>query len=296
MTGLSADNVRGSLFMLLAMAAFAIEDMFIKAAAEVISLGVVLALFGLGGMFIFMLMLWKKGGQVLRPEVVSGPILTRAVCEIVGRLCFALAITLTPLSSASAILQATPLVVVAGAALIFREHVSASRWIAIALGFCGVLMIIRPGLDSFNPASLFALLSTLGFAGRDLATRGASTSLSNAHLGVYGFFVLIPTGLVLHVVQAEAVNLQFEAMLFVVGAVAFGVIAYNALTIAMRTGDVSVVTPFRYTRLLFAFALGFAIFGEVPDVWTWIGAGVIVASGVYTLLVSRQSMRNKACV
>ncbi|WP_292950750.1 MULTISPECIES: DMT family transporter [unclassified Neptuniibacter] len=296
LTGSSADNLRGSTFMLLAMAAFAIEDMFIKAAAETISLGVVLALFGFGGMFVFMLMTWSKGEKVLRPEVVSGPILTRAACEIIGRLCFALAITLTPLSSASAILQATPLVVVVGAALIFREHVSTSRWIAIALGFCGVLMIIRPGLDSFNPASLFALLSTLGFAGRDLATRGASTSLSNAHLGVYGFFVLIPTGLVLHVVQAEAVDLQFKAMLSVLGAVAFGVIAYNALTIAMRTGDVSVVTPFRYTRLLFSFALGFVIFGEIPDIWTWIGAGVIVSSGVYTLLVSRQSMRKKAHV
>ena len=282
--------------MVLAMAAFAIEDMFIKAAAEVLSLGVVLALFGLGGMFVFMLLTWRKGQSVLRPEVVSGPIILRAICEVMGRLCFALAITLTPLSSASAILQATPLVVVLGAALIFREQVGLSRWLAILIGFCGVLMIVRPGVDSFDPASLFAVLSTLGFAGRDLATRGAPASLSNTHLGVYGFFVLIPTGVVLHLMNMTPINFQLDTSVLVLGAVIFGVVAYNALTIAMRTGDVSVVTPFRYTRLLFAFILGVAVFNETPDMWTLIGGAVVVLSGVYTLLSSRKRQDEKVLV
>ena len=282
--------------MVLAMAAFAIEDMFIKAAAEVLSLGVVLALFGLGGMFVFMLLTWRKGQSVLRPEVVSQPIVLRAICEVVGRLCFALAITLTPLSSASAILQATPLVVVLGAALIFREQVDLSRWLAILIGFCGVLMIVRPGVDSFDPASLFAVLSTLGFAGRDLATRGAPASLSNTHLGVYGFFVLIPTGVVLHLMNMTSINFQLDTSVLVLGAVIFGVVAYNALTIAMRTGDVSVVTPFRYTRLLFAFILGVAVFNETPDMWTLIGGAVVVLSGVYTLLSSRKRQDEKVLV
>lgn len=282
--------------MVLAMAAFAIEDMFIKAAAEVLSLGVVLALFGLGGMFVFMLLTWRKGQSVLRPEVVSRPIILRAICEVVGRLCFALAITLTPLSSASAILQATPLVVVLGAALIFREQVDLSRWLAILIGFCGVLMIVRPGVDSFDPASLFAVLSTLGFAGRDLATRGAPASLSNTHLGVYGFFVLIPTGVVLHLMNKTPINFQLDTSVLVLGAVIFGVVAYNALTIAMRTGDVSVVTPFRYTRLLFAFILGVVVFNETPDMWTLIGGAVVVLSGVYTLLSSRKRPDDKVLV
>ena len=294
--------------MVLAMAAFVIEDMFIKAAAEIIPLGTVLALFGLGGMIVFVLLTWRKGGAVLRPEVLSKPIVVRAFCEVVGRLCFALAITLTPLSSASAILQATPLVVVLGASLIFKERVGLSRWSAILVGFCGVLMIIRPGLDDFDPASLFAVLSTLGFAGRDLATRGASEQLSNTHLGVYGFFVLIPTGLILQLVQGPVLGgaiiegaiaegsiikvlmmlFEQEACLYVLGSVIFGVVAYNSLTIAMRTGEVSVVTPFRYTRLLFALLLGVVVFNETPDVWTLAGGAIVVLSGVYALLGSRQ--------
>lgn len=294
--------------MVLAMAAFAIEDMFIKAAAEIIPLGTVLALFGLGGMIVFVLLTWRKGESVLRPEVLSKPIVVRAFCEVVGRLCFALAITLTPLSSASAILQATPLVVVLGASLIFKERVGLSRWSAILVGFCGVLMIIRPGLDDFDPASLFAVLSTLGFAGRDLATRGASEQLSNTHLGVYGFFVLIPTGLILQLVQGPVFGgaiiertivegsiikvlmmlSEQEACLYVLGSVIFGVVAYNSLTIAMRTGEVSVVTPFRYTRLLFALLLGIVVFNETPDIWTLAGGAIVVLSGVYALIGSRQ--------
>lgn len=174
--------------MVAAMAAFSIEDMLIKSAAETTSIGLILALFGLGGMLIFILLTWRKGETVLHPAVLSTPILVRALCEIVGRFCFALAITLTPLSSASAILQATPLIAMLGAALLFGEQVGHKRWLAVLIGFMGVLMIIRPGLDGFEATSLFAVIATLGFAGRDLATRAASPVLSNMQLGVYGFF------------------------------------------------------------------------------------------------------------
>ncbi|NRA53034.1 MAG: DMT family transporter [Gammaproteobacteria bacterium] len=279
--------------MVLAMAAFAIEDMFIKAAANTAAIGLVLTIFGLGGMLIFIVLTWQRGEVVLHRAILSRPILLRASCEVLGRLTFALAITLTPLSSASALLQATPLVVVIGAALFFGEQVGLKRWLAIVAGFVGVLMIIRPGLDSFEAASLFALVSTLGFAGRDLATRAAPPVLSNMQLGVYGFFVLIPTGLVMLWYSGDTIELNTSASLQILGAVIFGVAAYYSLTIAMRTGEVSVVTPFRYTRLLFAMILGIAVFGEQPDEMTIIGSIVVVLSGGYTLVQSRRAMTLK---
>ncbi len=276
--------------MVAAMAAFSIEDMLIKSAAETTSIGLILALFGLGGMLIFILLTWLKGETMLHPAVLSTPILVRALCEIVGRFCFALAITLTPLSSASAILQATPLIAMLGAALLFGEQVGHKRWLAVLIGFMGVLMIIRPGLDGFEATSLFAVIATLGFAGRDLATRAASPVLSNMQLGVYGFFVLIPTGLAILIYQNEAIQFSATAAIQIIGAIVFGVMAYNALTIAMRTGDVSVVSPFRYTRLLFALALGIFIFGESPDLLTTLGSLLIVLSGGYTLVQAHKRM------
>lgn len=274
--------------MVASMAAFSVEDMFIKAAAETAPIGQVLALFGLGGMLVFIFLTWRKGGQVFHPAILSAPLLMRAVCEVIGRFCFALAITLTPLSSASAILQATPLIAMVGAALLFGEHIGVKRWLAVVVGFVGVLMIIRPGLAGFEVNSIFAVVATLGFAGRDLATRAAPSVLSNTQLGVYGFFVLIPTGLVIMAYQGESIQLNLMLAAQITGAIVFGVVAYNALTIAMRTGDVSVVSPFRYSRLLFALALGILIFGESPDLPTLLGSLLIVVSGGYTLIQTRR--------
>lgn len=273
--------------MVLAMAAFAVEDMFIKAAASKLPIGFILLIFGLGGMLIFMLLTWKRGEAVFHPAILSRPILVRAICEVIGRLCFALAITLTALSSASAILQATPLFVIVGAAFFFGERIGLQRWISIIIGFIGVLMIIRPGLASFEITSLFAVISVLGFAGRDLATRAAAPVLSNMQLGIYGFLVLIPTGLLMLLYSQEAIQLDVLASLQVFGATLFGVAAYYALTVAMRTGEVSVVSPFRYTRLLFALGLGIFVFAERPDLLTLLGSILIVLSGSYTLIQSR---------
>lgn len=288
------DNTRGSLFMILAMAAFAVEDMFIKAAASNMPTGLVLALFGLGGTLLFILLTKQRGEQIYHPAILSKPILLRAVSEISGRLFYTLAITLTPLSSAAAILQATPLVVVMGAALLFGERVGFKRWLAILVGFIGVLMIIRPGLEGFTPASIFAVIGTLGFAGRDLATRAAPPVLSNMQLGVYGFFVLVPTGFALLIYSGDTITFDAGSSLQILGSIIFGVIAYYALTIAMRTGEVAVVTPFRYTRLIFALVIGILAFGERPDLMTLLGGLLIVMSGGYTLLRNRRAIRSTA--
>ncbi|WP_413283731.1 DMT family transporter [Vibrio sp. MA40-2] len=287
-----SNNLKGSLFMMFSMVAFAIEDMFIKAAAKTVPIGVVLVFFGVGGTILFVLLTWKNKQKVFHPAILSRPILIRASCEIVGRLTFALAITLTALSSASAILQATPLVVAVGAALFFKEHVGIKRWMAIIVGFVGVLFIIRPSVDGFDVLSIFAVIATLGFAGRDLATRAAPMVLSNLQLGVYGFFVLIPAGLSIMLYQDDHFTINFSAGMQIASATVIGVIAYYSLTIAMRTGDVSVVSPFRYTRLVFAIIIGMTVFGETPDLMTIIGSMLIVLSGGY-FLIQHQDVANR---
>lgn len=282
------ENSRGSLFMTLSMAAFALEDVFVKSVSSTLPVGEILILFGLGGVSVFSFLTLRRDEAILHREILSRPMLIRVVCEVTGRLSFTLALALTPLSSTSAILQATPLVVVIGAAVFFSEHVGWRRWLAILAGFIGVLMILRPGLEGFEPASLFAVLGTLGFAGRDLATRAAPPVLSNMQLGVYGFFVMIPTGATMLLFTGGAVWPDPTSGFQILGAVVFGVIAYYSLTVAMRTGEVSVVTPFRYTRLVFALFLGLVFFTERPDFMTLLGSFIIVVSGVYSLLKSRQ--------
>ena len=282
---------RGSLWMVAAMAGFAVEDMFLKRAAATVPVGQILMIFGAGGMVAFALMVRQRGERVLHPAILTPAIGVRCVFEVAGRLFYTLAIALTPLSSASAILQATPLVVVSGAALIFGERVGWRRWLAILVGFAGVLIILRPGLEGFTPLSLLAVAGMLGFAGRDLATRAAPPVLSNLQLGVYGFAMMVPTGAVLLALSGGAVLPEPAALRDLAAATVIGVAAYYALTAAMRTGDVSVVTPFRYTRLVFALMLGVLVFAERPDAATLAGSAVIVASGLYTLIRSRRIAR-----
>jgi drug/metabolite transporter (DMT)-like permease len=276
------ENQRGALFMTASMAGFAVEDVFVKAAAATLPLGQVLLTIGLLGMLIFAAMAARAGEALLPPAFLSRPMLIRCGFEITGRLFYGLAITLTALSTTSAILQATPLVVVAGAALVFGERVSFQRWLAVLAGFAGVLIILRPGSD-FSALSLLAVIGLLGFAGRDLATRAAPKGLSNRQLGALGFAMLATAGVILLVVEGGTrVPDRHDLLLLGTGTV-FGMAGYHALTYAMRTGDVSAVTPFRYTRLIFAMVLAMLLFDERPDLATWIGAGLVVGSGIFAL-------------
>ncbi|MEI4261289.1 DMT family transporter [Roseovarius sp. D0-M9] len=277
-------NVLGSLWMIAAMAFFAVEDAAIKAASLSLPVGQILILFGLGGASVFAAVLVLRGKPLFQREVVSRPMRIRVCFEVMGRLFYVLALALTPLSSATVILQATPLVVVAGAALVFGERVGWRRWTAIGIGMAGVVVIIQPGTDSFSVLSILALIGMVGFAGRDLASRAAPAAISTAILGLYGFFAMALAGLIYAVWSGDAfVRPGAGAALALLGTIAAGTIAYACLMKAMRIGDVSAVTPFRYSRLLFGILLGVTLFGEEITLPMLIGSGLIVASGIFIL-------------
>ena len=284
---MTSQNTRGAALMAGAMVLFTGEDLFLRAAAQSMPVGQAMLLFGALGMGFFMLMARVQGGRILHPQMLSRPLVLRGIAEISGRAGYSVALALIPFAMVSSILQATPLLVVAGAALIFGERVRLSRWLAILAGFAGVLIILRPGLDGFTPAALFALIGMAGFAGRDLATRAAPAVLTTAQLGVAGFFNLIPAGLIVLAVQGAPVALTAMGLAMCLGAALFGVVAYSALTKAMRTGEVGVVTPFRYIRLPVSLLASALWLGEAPDLFVYLGSGLILLAGLYTLVTSR---------
>ena len=266
------------------MAGFAVEDMFLKAAAQSVSPAVVMVIFGAGGAAVFALLAGLRGERLFPSEARARPVLVRAGFEVTGRLFYTLAIALTPLSSASAILQATPIVVVVGAAIVFGERVGWRRWTAIAVGLVGVLVILRPGAEAFSAMSLLAVAGMLGFAGRDLATRAVPSGLGTFTLGVYGFLAIVVAGVLYGLISDPVLDPpDARAAAWLACAIVIGVAAYSALTLAMRTGEVSAVTPFRYTRLVFGVALGVLIFGEPLEAPMLFGSAIIVASGLYIL-------------
>jgi len=278
------ENLRGSLLMVAAMAAFALEDTLIKLMSDGLPMGQVVAMLGLGGMIVFGLWTRAQGQAILAPAVVSRPVLMRNLGEMIATSGFVSAIVLTTLSSASAILQATPLAVTLGAALFLGEQVGWRRWTAIVVGFAGVLLIIRPGLEGFTPASLFAVMGVAGLAIRDLSVRKVPASVTSSQLSVWGFATVLPTGLLMMAVMGTPPEIPaLPDMVRLAAAIFIGVFGYYAIVAATRTGDVAVVVPFRYSRLLFALLLGGLVFGERPDALMLIGAGLIVGAGLYTI-------------
>lgn len=288
----SARNLAGGLWMVLAMLAFALEDVFVKASASSLPLGQILILCGVGGAALFAAIAVLTGQRLFGPEVRSRVIRVRFGFEVTGRLCYGIAITLTPLSAATVILQATPLVVVAGAAVVFGEKVGWRRWSAIAVGLSGVLIILQPGGDSFSVLSIFAVIGMLGFAGRDLASRAAPQGIGTATLGFYGFVAVIAAGLLFALWQGAAfVMPDMKTGVFLVCAIVAGVGAYFALMKAMRTGEISAVAPFRYTRLIFGIGLGMLLFGESLTFAMIAGSALILVSGLFTLSRSNRARR-----
>jgi len=278
------ENLRGILFMILAMAGFAFEDLFIKTLSAHLPVSEIIIILGSTGSIIFLIIAKLQRAPIIHKDLLNRHVITRTVFELFGALFFVIAIALTPLSSASAILQITPLLVTIGAAVFFRENVGWRRWTAVLIGFIGVLLILRPGFGSFMPASIFALLGAMFLAGRDLATRAMEVKLPSVTIALYAFLAFGISGIFIMPFNSAMIALTSTDIMYFIGASVFGVIAYYSLVIASRIGEMSVISPFRYSRIVFAMLLSILVLKENPDSLTLIGATIIVVSGLYTFL------------
>lgn len=279
------ENIRGAILMVLSMLGFAIEDMLIKQMSGGVPLGQILMTLGAGGGLAFGIWAQLRGARVLGPDIWNPAVLARNGCEAVGTIGYTSAVVFSPLSTATAIAQAIPLLVTMGAALFLAEPVGWRRWSAILAGFAGVMLVVQPGGEGFVPASLFAVMGSVGLAGRDLAARRVPARVISVQLACYGFVTLVPTGLLLLAVTGDRAVIPDGADAGrLVAAMGIGVFAYYAITAASRLGDVSVIAPYRYARLIFGITIGMIAFGERPDGLALTGAAVIAASGLYTFV------------
>ncbi|OCW58165.1 DMT family transporter [Hoeflea olei] len=289
------DNMRGIMLMVLGMLGFAGEDMFIKlAAASGLPVGEILMILGFAGALMFTAYAVFKGTSVVSKGFFHPAVVIRNLTEMIGGVCFVTALSLIPLATATTILQATPLLVTMGAALVLGEAVGWRRWTAILVGFFGVVLVIRPGLDGFEPEVLWAVAGVIGLAIRDLASRKVPKTTTSLQLSAWGFFSVGVSGAALLAIEGGAVVPSLQETSYMAGALSVGVLAYWALTEATRIGEISVVTPFRYSRLVFSTIVGMLVFSEFPDVFTLTGAGIIIATGLYTIMRERKRRRDAA--
>lgn len=283
------DNLRGILFMIAAMIGFTFEDIFIKSMSQTMSVSQILIMLGIGAAIIFLTFSRIQGDRFFLPAAWTPIVICRAVFDGVAAVAFATSLSLIDISMVAAVFQALPLVITMGAALFLGETVGWRRWSAIIVGFLGVLMIIRPGLEGFEPAALWVLVSVIGVAGRDLITRRIDATVASGVVSAQAFFATAIAGVVLCVVNGQELRMPDAGeWKFVVLAMVFGVSGYYGIVIATRIAEASVVTPFRYSRLVFSMLGGMVVFAERPDMMTVLGATLIIATGLYTFLRERR--------
>lgn len=285
---MNTDNFRATALMVLAMALFAIEDVFIKGAAIRLPVGELLVIMGGSGAALFALWAALRGQRVVSRAVLRPLVLLRTLAEMGAALGFVASLKLIPLSLAAAILQITPLLVVGGAAVVLGERVGWRRWAAVIVGLAGVLLILRPGFEGFRPAALLALGAAASLALRDIASRRLPDDVPTLQVSFISYASGVPAGLVLLPFEGGWAVPDGGEIALLAGATLFGVTGYAAIVGATRIGEVSFVIPFRYSRLVFALILGAVIFGEHPDALTLTGAAIVVGSGLYAFWRERR--------
>lgn len=281
-------NTRGAFLMMGSMAAFTINDTFVKVAGGHVPLFQLIFLRGiLTSLLVFWLARHLGKLQYNLPRRDWGLIGLRAFAEVGATTFFLTALMNMPLANVTAVLQVLPLTVTLGAALFFREAVGWRRMLAILVGFVGMLLIVRPGPDGFSLHAIYALLAVGFVTLRDLTTRRMSAEVPSLMVTLTAAVsVTVFGGLASTQTEWVAVDLHLAGL--IASASVFILLGYLCSVMVMRVGEVSFVAPFRYTSLLWALILGWLVFGHLPDGVTLFGAAIVVASGLFTFYRERQ--------
>ena len=285
---MASDNLKGAILMAASMTAFTANDTAIKLLAGQVPLFQVVFLRGCLTSALIAVLAWRMGAFAVRiPRRDWGIILFRSASEGLAAFVFLTALFQMPISDLTAILQALPLAVTLGAAVFFGEPVGWRRWAAILVGFFGVVLIVRPGTDMFTPYALLGVATVVFAAARDLSTRRLSKAVPGIMVTFIAALMVGAMGGVLGL--AEDWVRPTAGNLFNIGfASVMVLIAYWCVIQAMRTGDVAVVAPMRYTGLLAAMVAGMVVFDEWPDALMLTGAAIVVASGLFSFWRERR--------
>lgn len=287
------DNLWGAAWMSAGMLGYVVNDALIKWAAEDLPLFQAIFLRGCAIVVLLIILVRSTGSAVPLARYFSKPLVVRMSMEAAGTVAYLLALTKVPLASLTAILQLVPIAVTFVAARLLRESVNVVRIAAVLAGFVGVLFIIKPGSDDFSPWFIGGLVTVTLIVVRELATRHIPSD-------VPGVTVALGTGTV---VTALALAISaFDGWERPAG-VRLGALAVAAVFLSLgyvgsinsiRRGDLSFTAPFRYSILVFAIVMQILLFRDVPDGWTFLGAGIIAFAGLLAVSAERVPFPTRA--
>ena len=268
--------------MMMSMACFAVEDTFIKLLSARLPATQILFSIGFGGALITLVLAIVLNVNLADKILLNKHVISRTIADLFGALSFTSAMVLIPMSLLASILQATPLFVTLGAAILLGEKVGWRRWSAIFIGFLGVIIILQPGYGNFQLASLLGLAAVLCLALRDVVTRDMATEIPTLTVTFYACLAMGSAGFIAYPFFGPPIMPTTYETIILICAAIIGLTGYFLLVLATRKGDVSVIAPFRYSRLLFSLGLASLILGEKLTLPILLGGLLVVSSGIYT--------------
>jgi drug/metabolite transporter (DMT)-like permease len=287
-----AVNYRGILAMIGGSACFSANDTATKFAAQYLPVSEIVAVRAGCALIIALLVIaWRK--ELLAIASIRNPyLILRASIEAVIGVLVIYSLSLMPIANFTAIILIQPFIMTAIGAIWFKERVGWRRWTAVIAGFGGMLLVMKPATEDFELVSLVALLSAILSLIRDLLVRRIHAQVPTTVITFSTALFAVPVGL-LGAAMEPWILPDALTLLAIVVAAAFLFIAFILTVLAFRGTDVSAVSPFRYSIIVFAFVFGVIVFGEIPDSISLIGIGIIVAAGLYMLHRERVRRRDQ---
>ena len=291
---LAQSNLRGIGFMLAAMTFFIVGDALTKAAGARgagLPVGELLFLRSISAVLVLFPFVWSMGALARLPQLYSRPMLIRNIGEVCGSLLYVTSLIHIPLANATSIMQTSPLVITAAAALLLGDRIGWRRWTATAVGFIGALLIIRPTSPDFSLWYVPAIVSVAFVTMRDLGTRQIDKVVPTQLITFLQFFLSGAGGLLYGLGEswkmptgAAALQLGLSGLFLTVGS--------SLLVTALRSGgEIATIIPFRYSIVIWSILIGYMVWGELPHVTSVIGIIIVVSAGLYT--VHREQVRRR---
>ena len=287
-----SDNFRGAFIMMICMGAFVLNDAFVRLAGDSLPLAQILFIRGL--ITSVLLLAFAIYGGVFSLKISKKDkwrIFFRSIAEALTAYFFLTAVMKMPFANVTAILQILPMTVTLAAAFVFKEKVGIIRISLILMGFLGVVLIINPSADGFNLYAVYALIAVVLITIRDLITRKLSIEVPtllptvSASIGVLLFSVIL-------LINTPLQPLNTQNSLFIFLAAFFIVFGYYTAVLVMRSGEISFISPFRYTAILFALILGFIFFDEKPDIMAFVGIVIVMLAGIVLMMRNSSVQKN----
>ncbi|GAA6208819.1 DMT family transporter [Cognatishimia sp. WU-CL00825] len=290
-----SNNLQGALLMVAAMACYTFNDALIKFMGGDMSMSQLFVLRGLPTILFVGILTYRAGAMTPQLNRSDWMLISlRSLSELLAAYLFVSALRQMEIANVTAVLQVLPLTVALAAALFFQEPLGWRRFVAIGIGFLGMVLIVRPGPEGFNPATFNALAAVVFITIRDLTARRLSAEVPSLFVALHAAVcvTVLASGVLL--IQGSWQPVAAGDGLLILGMAVFIGGGYLFSTMVMRVGDIGFVAPFRYTGLVWALLIGLLVFGDWPDALTLLGAAIVVGTGLFTLFREARANRSQA--